>query len=148
MRLSVHPSVCPKASFLQKLPDPSSQELAPPGMGSGHLGDVGSGGTGLGASHKATHPRLARHLPPRQIKSFPLTIDTVTLMMGKADMYQFGSCGWKTIARRWSPVLRNGGELGACFLGQEGARDGDHRALGVLGQKGNEITCPEHLWLL
>lgn len=72
MRLSVHPSVCPKASFLrEKLPDPSSQELALPRMGSGHLGDMGSGGTGLGASHKATHPRPARHLPPRQIKIIP-----------------------------------------------------------------------------
>lgn len=43
-------------------------------------------------------------------------------MMGKADMYQFSSCGWKMIARKWSPVLRNSVELGARARG--GAGDG------------------------
>lgn len=40
--------------------------------------------------------------------------------MGKADMYQFGSCGWKMIARKQSPVLRNSIDPGTWVRGDAG----------------------------
>lgn len=118
---SVCVSVCPKAGVPASL-EPHCHRgthRVPGGDTCGPIpctlvvpGTVGAPGL---SSPCSANPAWRASPPPKTDTIIPPNYwyGTVNPMMGKADMYQFGSCGWKKIARKRRPVLRNWVELGA-----------------------------------